>query len=111
MNKSFLDRRLLPHHHAPTQYNKREYFGVEYLYRQAGRQFVISDKSTANDEIRDEVDEGIVKKSTTLLSSSISEYLLTIGVEITEEEEEEEKKEEEEEKDEDQKDEVCSAYI
>ena len=106
MSESFLGRRLLPHHHAPTQYNEGEYFGVEYLYRQAGRRFVISDDSIPNDEITDEVDEGFVDKSTTLLSSSVSEHLLTVGVGTTEEEEEEE-----EEKDEDEKDEVCPIHI
>ena len=89
---------------------------MEYLYRQAGRQFVISDDSTPNDEITDEVDEGFVDESTTLLSSSISEHLLMVGVGTTEEEEEEEDEEQEEEeeedeeedeeKDEDEKDEV-----
>ena len=79
---------------------------MEYLYRQAGRQFVISDDSTPNDEITDEVDEGFVDESTTLLSSSVSEHLLTVCVGTTEEEEEEE-----EEKDEDEKDEVCPIHI
>ena len=78
---------------------------MEYLYRQAGRRFVISDDSTPNDEITDEVDEGFVDESTTLLSSSVSEHLLTVGVGTTEEEEEEE------EKDEDEKDEVCPIHI
>ena len=105
MSESFLGRRLLPYHHAPTQHNEGEYFGVEYLYRQAGRRFIISDDSTPNDEITDEVDEGFVDESTMLLSSSVSEHLLTVGVGTTEEEEEEE------EKDEDEKDEVCPIHI
>ena len=50
------------------------------------------------------MDEGFVDESTTLLSSSVSEHLLTVGVGTTEEEEEEEK-------DEDEKDEVCPIHI
>ena len=63
---------------------------------------MISDDSIPNDEITDEVDEGFVDESTMLLSSSISEKLLTVGVGTTEEEEEE---------DEDEKDEVCPIHI
>ena len=46
LSESFLGRKLLPYHHALTQHNEGEYFGVEYLYRQAGRQLVISEDST-----------------------------------------------------------------
>ena len=88
---------------------------MEYLYRQAGRQFIISDDSTPNDEITDEVDEvdeGFDDESITLLSSSISEHLLTVGVGTTEEKEEEkEEEEEEEEKDKDEKDELRPIHI
>ena len=69
---------------------------------------MISEDSTPNDEITDVVYEDFVDESTTLLSSSISEHLLMVGVGTTEEEEEEEEKEK---KDEDEKDEVCLIHI
>ena len=73
--------RFLPYHHAPTQHNDEEFFGVEYLYRQAGRQFSILEDSTpadspVDDELIDEVDEGFVDNSTG--APFISEHLLTV---------------------------------
>jgi len=88
LSESFLGRRLLPYHHAPTQHNEEELFGVEYLYKQAGRQFVPSEDSIpTDDDLGDEMDEGFVDNSTAALS--ISEHSLTLGVGAPEEEEEE----------------------
>ena len=79
----------------PTQYNKGESFGVDYLYKQAGRAFVISEDFTPNeDDLTDEMDEGFVDNS--VEASSISEDLLTVGVGAPANDDEEEEEEEEE---------------
>ena len=85
LSESFLGSRLLPYHHAPTQHNDEEFFGVEYLYRQAGRQFSILEDSTPVDDAPiDEVDEGFVDNSTA--TPSTSEHLLTVGAGTPQEE-------------------------
>ena len=101
LSGSFLSTRLLPYHHAPTQYNEVEFFGVEYLYQQAGRQFVLSEDSTLLDDgVVDEMDEGFVDES--MAAPSISEHLLTVGAGALGEEVEEEEETEE--------DEVCAMH-
>ena len=98
LSESLLSRRLLPCHHAPTQLNKEESFGVDYLYRQAGRAFVISEDPTpSEDDLTDEVDEGFVDNSAE--APSISEDMLTVGVGAPANGDEEEEEEEEEEDD------------
>ena len=86
MSESIFDRRLLPHHHTPTEHNEGEYFGVEYLYRQAGREFVLSQDSTLNDdsELLDNMDEGFIDDS--MAAPSMSEHEMTVGVEAPGEE-------------------------
>lgn len=98
LSESFLGTRLLPYHHAPTQHNAGEFFGVEYLYQQAGRQFVLSEDSTLLDDgVVDEMDEGFVDES--MAAPSISEHLLTVGAGALGEEVEEEEEETEDEAD------------
>ena len=90
LSESLLGTRLLPYHHVPSQHNAIEYFGVEYFYIQAGRQFVYT-TSPADDEMLDELDEGFVDESM---------IVLTVGAGAPGEEEEEEE--------EDLEDEVCA---
>ena len=91
---------MLPYHHVPTQHNEEEAFGVEYLYKQAGRRLELSEDSTPIEEgfDNDDMDEGFVDESTS--APSMSEHVLTVGTGAPEEEEEEEEDEEE--------DEVCN---
>ena len=73
---------------------------MEYLYKQAGRHFELSEDSTPTDDEFD-MDEGFVEDSTTIPSmSEHAEHELTVGAGAPEEEEEEEEDDEEE-------DEVC----
>ena len=98
LSTSLLGTKLLPYHHAPTEYNVGEFFGVEYLYRQAGREFTY----TISDEemLADNMDEGFVDDSAT--SPSMSEHVMTVGAGALGKEEEED-----EEQDEENEDEVC----
>ena len=98
LSESLLGTRLLPYHHAPTQHNEGEYFGVEYLYRQAERQFVFPEDSTPDDF--DNMDEGFEGDS--MGAPSNSEDVLTVGVRAPKEEEDDEEEEEEEEEMEEQ---------
>ena len=100
LSESLLGTRLLPYHHAPTQHNHGEFFGVEYLYVQAGLPFSYTPVSS-DDEI--EMDEGFVDQSMT--ASSISEDVLTVGAGAPGEEEEDTETETENE------DEVCAMHI
>ena len=62
---------------------------MEYLYRQAGKEFVLSEDSTPiDDAIEDSMDEGFVDNS--VEAPSISEDLLMIGAGAPDDEEEEE---------------------
>ena len=97
MSESFFGTRMLPHHHIPTQHNEGEFFGVEYLHRQAGREFVFSQDSTSTDDLVDEMDEGFVDDS--MAVPSISEHLLVVGVRAPEMEKQEDEQNEEEETD------------
>ena len=56
LRESFFGTGLLPYHHIPTQHNEGEFFRVEYLYRQAGREFVFLQDSTSTDDLIDEID-------------------------------------------------------
>ena len=78
MSESFFGTRLLPYHHIPTQHNEGEFFGVEYLHRQAGREFVFSQDSTSTDDLVHEMDEGFVDDS--MAVPSTSEHVLVVGV-------------------------------
>lgn len=82
---------LLPYHHAPTQHNDGE-FGVEYLYRQAGKSFSYS-LTPVDDEIMNEMDKGFVDES--MAVPSTSEGVLMVGAGAPGEEEEEEEEESE----------------
>ena len=63
--------------HQPSTTKKS--FGVDYLYRQAGRAFAISEDPTpSEDDFTDEVNEGFVDNSAE--ATSISEDMLTVGV-------------------------------
>ena len=53
-SKSISGRKLLPFHHTPTCYNEGEMFGVAYLYRQAGREFELSEENLESKEKGDE---------------------------------------------------------
>ena len=75
LSESFLGTRLLPYHHTPTEHNQGEFFGVEYLYRQAGREF---DFTPTEDDVLEEMDEGFVDDH--MAVSSTSELELTVGV-------------------------------
>ena len=72
---------MRPYHHTPTQHNENEVFGVDYLYKQAGKEFdsATCEDSTQVDEIimDDEVDEGFEDSST--LVANMSEDMETIG--------------------------------
>ena len=116
MSESLLGSRLLPYHHPPTQHNEGEFFGVEYLYRQAGREFNSEDSTP--DDIIDEMDEGFVDESV-VAAPSISEDLLTVGVRAPADEEEEDDDDDDDNDDDDddegaddddESDQVCS-YI
>ena len=67
----------IPYQHTPTEYDKGKFFEVEYLYRQAGREFVFSWDSTPTDLV-DEMDEDLVDDI--MAVPSISEHVLTVGV-------------------------------
>ena len=75
LSESFLGTRLFPYHHTPTKHNEGEFFGVEYLYRQAGREF---DFTSTEDDALDEMDEGFVDDH--MAVPSASEHELTVGV-------------------------------
>ena len=62
LSESIFGRKLLPHHHTPTQCNDEELFGVSYLYRQAGRELEFTEDNMAAQEKSDEraVDEGFI---------------------------------------------------
>ena len=84
---------------------------MEYLYRQAGREFVLSEDSTPTDDVIeddliDELDEGFVDNS--VEAPSISEDLLTVGAGAPDDEEEEE--EGDEDNDDDEEEEVCIVH-
>ena len=98
MSNSLLGTKLLPYHHAPTKHNDVEFFGVEYLYRQAGRQFVYP--TTDEEVVVDGTDEGFVDEST--IAPSISEDVLTVDAGAPGEEEDDDDDDEEE-----AEDEVC----
>ena len=66
---------MLPYHHTPTKHNEDEFFGVEYIYRQAGREF---DFIPTEDDVLEEMDEGFVDDH--MAVPSASEYKLTVGV-------------------------------
>ena len=80
LSESVLGRKLLPYHHTPTQHNDTEAFGVEYLYKQAGKEFDLAtcEDPTQGDDIMldDETDEGFEDSSIAL---AISEDIETIG--------------------------------
>ena len=87
LSKSLLGTRLLPYHHAPAQHNDGEFFGMEYLHVQAGRQLVYT-PSPVDDEMLDEMDKGFVDES--MIAPSISGHALTVGAGAPGEEQEEE---------------------
>ena len=70
---------MLPFHHALTAYNEEEVFGVEYLYRQAGREFCLTEGSAPMDDSVpiEEMDEGFIDDN--IQAPSISEHLSTVG--------------------------------
>jgi len=100
LSEAVLSKKLLPHHNPPTQHNSMEYFGVEYLYRQAGMELLVTEGSTSQEnstpeEDVDGLDEGYVDES--LQAPSTSEHLMTISVEAPQEEGDEENEDEDDE--------------
>ena len=79
-SESISGRKLLPFHHTPTCYNEGEMFGVAYLYRQAGREFELSEENLESKEKGDEniIDEGFIDEVDTII---FSEDLGTVGLE------------------------------
>ena len=88
---------------------------MEYLYQQAGREFVLSKDSTPTDDVIEddlinELDEGFVDNS--VEAPSISEDLLTVGAGAPDDEEEEEEgDEDDDDDDDDEEEEVCIVSI
>ena len=93
MREPFFGTRLLPYHHIPKQHNEGEFFRVEYLYRQAGREFVFSQDSTSTDDLVDEMDEGFMDDN--MAVPSTSEHVLLVGVGAPEVEKQEDEQDEE----------------
>ena len=63
LSEAIIDSRLLPYHHAPTEHNEAEVFGVKYLYKQAGQGFIYGQDSAPMHESVDEMDEGFIDES------------------------------------------------
>ena len=72
---------------------------MEYLYRQAGREFVLSQDSTLNDdsELLDNMDEGFIDDS--MAAPSMSEHEMTVGVGAPGEEQQQQEEEESDQED------------
>ena len=95
MSTSLLGTKLLPYHHAPTEYNADDFYRVKYLYRQAGKEFAY----TSNDEedmIVDDMDEGFIDESVTVPFMSEHVLTMTVGVGAPGDEEEGDKEEQDE---------------
>jgi len=103
LSEEILGSKLLPYHHAPTEHTE-EAFGVEYLYRQAGKKFSFTEDSTSMDDVTDEIDEGFVDES--MVASSISEDMLTVGAGAAEEDEDQVAEDEDDEEEEEEEDDV-----
>ncbi|XP_065905191.1 uncharacterized protein [Dysidea avara] len=65
---TFHSSKLLPHHHAPMCHHEGEYFGVEYLFRQAGGTLPSMEEIEQNDKddedaTEDNTDDGFVDEN------------------------------------------------